>query len=290
MPVICRCAPCNGGNELSSPRRVGVARGPEQGTRPRPLHDPARVHDGYRVGHLDKQRQVVGDEKDGEAEPFPQRDQFLQDLPLGDHVQGGGGLVEDDDARIQGQRHGDHHPLPHAAGQLMRVAGQPVGGDAHHVQQFGRPGPLRVPVHPRPVGPEHVGELRPDGQDRVERVHRALQHHRDVRPAQPAQLLLVGGEQVHGLPRGRVVADLAAGDQAGGPQQPDRRVGQRGLAAAALPGQAEHLAAVQHQVRADHGVHRVLAQPVVHVQAGDLQQRLAGQWAAGRPAAGVARR
>jgi hypothetical protein len=35
----------------------------------------------------------------GEAEPFPQRDQLFQDLPLGDHVQGGGGLVQDDDAR-----------------------------------------------------------------------------------------------------------------------------------------------------------------------------------------------
>src|SRR5205823_8521186 len=48
-------------------------------------------------------------------------------------------------------------------------------------------------------------------------------------------------------------------------------------AAAALSGEAEHLAGVQHQVRSDHGVHRGVAHPVVHVQAVDLQQRPAGE-------------
>ena len=70
------------------------------------------------------------------------------------------------------------------------------------------------------------------------------------------------------------VADRAAGDHARRPQQPDRRVGQGGLAAAALPGQAEHLAAAQHQVGADHRVHGVVAEPVVHAQAADLEQDL----------------
>ncbi len=226
----------------------------------------------------------MGDEQDCETEPFPQRDELFQDLPLGDHVQCGGGLVQDDDVRFQGQRHGDHHPLPHAAGQLMGIAGQPVGGDSHHVQQFGRPGPLGLPFDPRPVRPQHVGELDPYAQHRVERGHRALQHHGDVRPAQPAQLLLVGGEQVHCLPRRRVVADVAARDQAGGPQQPDRCVRERGLAAAALPGEAEHLTGVQHQVRAGYRAHAGLAHPVVHGQPLDLQQRLPRQ---GRTASAV---
>jgi hypothetical protein len=213
----------------------------------------------------------MGDEQYGEAEPLPQRDQLFEDLPLGDHVEGGGGLVHDDDAGLQGQGHGDHHPLPHAAGQFVRVAGHPVGGDSDQVQQFGRPGPLGVPLHPRPVCRQHVGELHADGQHRVECVHRALQHHRDVRPAQPAQLLLVGGEQVHGLPGREVVADLAADDQPGRPQQPQRRVRQRGLAAATLPGQPEYLTRVEHQVRAGHGVHPALTDSVVHPKVVDLQ-------------------
>ena len=48
----------------------------------------------------------------------------LQDLRLGGDVERGGGLVGDDQRRLQRQRHGDHHALALAARQLVRVAGQ----------------------------------------------------------------------------------------------------------------------------------------------------------------------
>ena len=126
---------------------------------------------------------------DGEAEPLAQLHQLLEDLPLGDHVQGGGRLVHDHDLRVQRQRHRDHHALPHPAGQLVRIAAEPVGGDADHAQQFARPAPGgRLGPCCRLVRLEHVGELRVDRDHRVERVHRALEHHGDLRPAELPEL------------------------------------------------------------------------------------------------------
>ena len=97
------------------------------------------------------------------------------------------------------------------------------------------------------------------------------------RPAQHPQLALVRGEQVDGRrPGSRVVAARSPPViTPGGAEQPGQRVGERGLAAAALPGQAEHLAAVQHQVGVYHGVHRVRADAVIDAQPADLEQRLA---------------
>ena len=45
----------------------------------------------------------------------------VQDLGLDRDVEGGGRLVGDEQLRVAGERHGDHHPLPHAAGELVRV-------------------------------------------------------------------------------------------------------------------------------------------------------------------------
>ena len=52
----------------------------------------------------------------------------LEDLRLGGDVERGGRLVGDDQRGLQRQRHGDHHALALAAGQLVRVAGQDALG------------------------------------------------------------------------------------------------------------------------------------------------------------------
>ena len=101
MPVIRRRGPCRAGNELSSPSVYGWRGERNSGGRLRLLDHPARVHHRDGVGDLDQQRQVMGDEQDGEAEPVAQLGQLLQDLPLGHHVQGRGRLVHDHDLRLQ---------------------------------------------------------------------------------------------------------------------------------------------------------------------------------------------
>ena len=127
--------------------RVRMSRAPVQLAGGSRFHQPARVHHRDGVGDLDQQRQVMGDEQDREAEPVAQRHQLVENLALGDDVQRGRRLVHDQDLRVERHRHGDHDALPHAAGQLVRVAAEPVGRNADHARAArrpwtaGRPGP-----------------------------------------------------------------------------------------------------------------------------------------------------
>ena len=88
------------------------------------LDDLSGVHDGDAVGDLGDQSQVVADEDHGEAEPLAQLAQQVDDLLLDGHVQGGGGLVGDDQARVTGQSHGDEDALALPPGELVRIAKQ----------------------------------------------------------------------------------------------------------------------------------------------------------------------
>ena len=47
--------------------------------------------------------------------------QQVEDLRLDRHVERGRRLVGDQQLRLAGQRHGDHHALAHAAGELVRI-------------------------------------------------------------------------------------------------------------------------------------------------------------------------
>ena len=64
--------------------------------------------------------------------------QQRHDLRLHGDVERGGRLVGDQQARIAGERHGDHHALAHAARQLVRIVAQPLRGvgDAHALERF----------------------------------------------------------------------------------------------------------------------------------------------------------
>ncbi len=64
--------------------------------------------------------------------------QQLEDLRLHRHVERRGRLVGDQHVGVAGERHGDHHPLPLAAGELVRVGvDPPLGlGDADEAQEL----------------------------------------------------------------------------------------------------------------------------------------------------------
>ena len=53
-----------------------------------------------------------------------QPSQQVQDLRLDGHVEGGRGLVRDEQHRLAGEGHGDHRALAHAAAELVRVVPQ----------------------------------------------------------------------------------------------------------------------------------------------------------------------
>ena len=63
-----------------------------------------------------------------------------QDLAGEDHVEGGRGLVQDEQPRPQGEGHGDHGPLAHASRQLVGVAFGGGPGQADLVAQVGGAG------------------------------------------------------------------------------------------------------------------------------------------------------
>src|SRR5687767_10387469 len=85
------------------------------------LHHLGAVHHDHALRGLGDDAHVVRDEHDGHAELGLQLVQQLQDLGLDRHVERRGRLVGDEEVGITGQRHGDHHALPHAAGELVRI-------------------------------------------------------------------------------------------------------------------------------------------------------------------------
>ena len=137
------------------------------------LDDLASVHDGDGVCHLGHEGEVVGDEDHREAELLAQLVEQVDDLLLHGHVEGGGGLVGDDQLRVAGQGHGDEHALALAAGQLVRVGLQrALRIEAHELEQFlGAAGAA--------AGGELL-HLRLDEHGRVERGESVLIDHGDL--------------------------------------------------------------------------------------------------------------
>src|SRR5690606_29929332 len=84
--------------------------------------DFALLHDHHVIGKIADDRQVVGDEDEGDAhllaQPVEQRDH----LPLYGDVEGGDGFVADDQLRLEGERAGDRDALTLATGGLVRIA------------------------------------------------------------------------------------------------------------------------------------------------------------------------
>ena len=65
----------------------------------------------------------------------------VEDLGLDRHVERGGRLVGDEELRVAGEGHRDHHALPHPAAELVRVVLQaaPRGRDADELEQLDGP-------------------------------------------------------------------------------------------------------------------------------------------------------
>ena len=104
-----------------------------------------------------------------------------QDLRLHRDVERGRRLVGDQHVGLQCQRHRDHHALPHAAGELVRVAAHPALGirNTHRPQQLDR-ARQRLLLGDVAVRPDHLGDLIADAVHGVQRRHRVLEHHRDL--------------------------------------------------------------------------------------------------------------
>ena len=85
------------------------------------FHDLAGVHHHDALRGLRHHAHLVGDQHHRHAEARLHVEQQVEDLRLDGDVERRGRLVGDQQLRPAGQRHGDHHALAHAAGELVRV-------------------------------------------------------------------------------------------------------------------------------------------------------------------------
>ena len=151
----------------------------------------------------------------------------------------------------------------------MRIRADAGRVDPDHLEQRARTherlllGDALVRLH-------HVDELVADPQHRVERVHRALEDHRDVAPAVLAKLLAALAEEVL-APE----ADLAAGHAGRLAEDLQDRVAGRALATAGLAREAEDLARVDLEVDVVDGTHALAGDLVVDDELPQLQEQLA---------------
>ena len=159
--------------------------------------DPGGVHHIDAIGVARDDPQIVGNDDHRDAEAARQILHQFQDLRLDGHVERGGRLVGDQQLRIAGEADGDHHPLTHAAGQLVRELLQPALriGYADQRQQLDGAG-LRLSLAHVHVNEQRLHHLQSDRQHRIERGHRLLEDHRDVAAADLPHRLVVEAQQI----------------------------------------------------------------------------------------------
>ena len=76
------------------------------------FHNLTVFHHAHSVRNLTNDCQIVGNEKQAHLLALFQVCQQIKNLSLNGHIQRGRRFICDQQFRIVGQRHGDHHTLP----------------------------------------------------------------------------------------------------------------------------------------------------------------------------------
>ena len=194
------------------------------------------------------------------------RDQ-IEHLGLDGRVQRGGRLVEDQQRRLRRERHRDHHPLEHPAGQL-------VGISVHHPRRIGDPDLVEhllgavERLRLRSAGElEHLGHLAPDLERGVQRPAGLLVDHRHRALAELAQLGCVHREHV-----AAVDLDLSAGDVPVPREVTDDPERDRRFAAARLSDEPERLAPSNPERDVAHHARSTSADAIGDLQVLDVER------------------
>ena len=154
----------------------------------RDLDHTAGIHDADPVGDLRQQAEIVGDIEHRHAKPRAQIDQQRDDLLLRRHVEAGRRLVEHDEGRVAGERHGDADALLLAARELVRIAALELHRrrQADEAEQFARPFAVAA-VIAVPCARRISSICSPTLMPGIERRRRVLRHEGDARAAQPIE-------------------------------------------------------------------------------------------------------
>ena len=85
------------------------------------LHHAAGVHHANAVCSAGHDAKVVGDEEDRHSDAFAKAHDEIKHLRLHGHIERSRGLVRNQELRLARQGDGNHCPLAHPAGKLMRI-------------------------------------------------------------------------------------------------------------------------------------------------------------------------
>src|SRR5215470_10251425 len=182
-------------------------------------------------------------------------------------------LISDEDRRVAGERHRDHRPLPHPAGELMRVVvdAHLRVRDADLAQQLDRACPSRALVDAL-VRLDRLDDLLPDPIDGIQRGHRILEDHPELVAAIVLHVGVRDLEQVRSL-----VEHLALEAGVHSACQPHSRHRGNALARPRLADDPEHLAALEREGDPIDRVHDSVLGGKPDLEVVDLEQALGHQ-------------
>jgi hypothetical protein len=226
------------------------------------LHHAAGVHDGDPVRESRDHGQIMRHPDERRARVAAELLHLGEDLALDRHVQRGRRFVADDERGPVQQRDGDGDALAHAAGELVRIALQPLvrRGDADLAERVPR-ALAGLFLGDRIVGGHGLHHLRIDAQHGIQRHHGVLEDHGDL-PAPPLAHLAFGE------PDELLAAqtDRPLDDPAGRIDEAHDREARDGLARTRFADEAEHLAARDIERHAVDGLHDARAGEEVGLQ------------------------
>ncbi len=201
----------------------------------------AGVHDGDAIGYVRDDGEIVRDEKHRQSEFVAKVVEQVEDLLLDGDIEGGGGLVGDEELRAVDDGHGDHDPLAHASGELVRIAAGALlrigyGNVAHAFDGL----PPCFGFRDAVMSEDGFGDLVADAHDGVEGGHGLLEDHGNARAAKLAQLIGREGGEMRGCVA-ILKSDFALDDGGGREQAHDGERGD-GFSGAGFTDQAEDFA------------------------------------------------
>ena len=157
---------------------IGMARVCKQLHHRLPFDLLAGVLHHHALGGFCDHAHIMGDQHQSHALFTLQPGEQFQNLRLNSHIERCCGLVGDQQLRAAGNSHGDHDPLTHTAGQLMRKSPQATGriGYADLIQQFQGTSTAITPTAAQMYF-DGLGKLKTYCKTRIQAAHRLLKNH-----------------------------------------------------------------------------------------------------------------
>ncbi|GFJ80642.1 hypothetical protein Phou_048220 [Phytohabitans houttuyneae] len=263
-----------GGHACQQPPGVRVLRPPQHVLDAAVLDGPSAVHDEHLVGHLADHAQVVGDQHDRRVELLLEIFEQVQDLRLHGHVERGRRLVGDEQVGVVDEGHRDHRPLPHAAGELVRVLPRAPRRlrDAHPVEHLDGALARLAAAGARVVDPVRFGDLPAHRVVRVQGREGVLEDHRHVAATQAAYLLIRTAHDIAAADE-----DLAGDGRALRVVQPEHREARDALSGAGLADDAERPAALDRERHSVDRTHHPVFGGKPNAQVTHLEVRVGGR-------------